>query len=274
MTAGADLLQAIVASSRASVDARALAVPRAALERRAAARGPRAGRFRDALADGAAPRVIAECKRRSPSRGVLRPEYDAAAIASAYAAAGAAAISVLTEPGFFDGDLAHLEAVRAAVDLPVLRKDFVVDEYQLLEARAAGADAVLLIVAALEGRAFTDLLAACGRHGLAALVEVHDAGELARAVDAGADVIGVNQRNLRTLEVSPVRALELVASIPDGCLAVAESGLRTGGEVARLARAGFDAFLVGERLMTAPSPGRALEGLIGDARAVLAEEGQ
>jgi indole-3-glycerol phosphate synthase len=272
VTTGADLLQAIVASVRASLDARALVVPRDELERRAAARAPRAELFREALAGGAAPRIIAECKRRSPSRGLLQPRYDAAAIASGYAAAGAAAISVLTEPAFFDGDLAHLEAVRAAVDLPVLHKDFVVDEYQVLEARAAGADAVLLIVAALDGRALADLLAACARHGLAALVEVHDATELGRALGAGADVIGVNQRNLRSLDVSASRALELVASIPDWCVAVAESGLRTGAEVARLSRAGFDAFLVGERLMAAASPGEALTGLLADARAALSAE--
>ena len=150
-------------------------------------------------------RIIAECKRRSPSRGVLRPDYDPVAIAPGYAQAGAAAISVLTEPTFFDGSLEHLHAVRAAVGIPVLRKDFIVSEYQLLEARAAGADAVLLIVAALDPQSLTALHARASTLGLDVLVEVHDADELSLALDAGARIIGVNNRNLRTLEVDVAR---------------------------------------------------------------------
>ncbi len=170
--------------------------------------------FRAALA---APglRVIAECKRRSPSRGVLRAEYDPVAIARRYVDAGAAAISVLTEPTFFDGALAHLEAVRAAVDVPLLRKDFVVDQYQLLEARASGADAVLLIVAALDDAALGQLSRDARALGLDVLVEVHDDAELDRATAAGADLIGVNNRNLRTLAVDVDASFRLAARMPD-----------------------------------------------------------
>ena len=153
--------------------------------------------------------VIAECKRRSPSRGVLRADYDPVAIARGYAEAGAAAISVLTEPTFFDGSLDHLRAVRAAVAVPVLRKDFIVSEYQILEAKAAGADAVLLIVAALDPVELRALAGCAAGLGLDALVEVHDAGELRAAIDAGARIVGVNNRNLRTLEVD-VKASEAV----------------------------------------------------------------
>ena len=153
--------------------------------------------------------MIAECKRRSPSRGVLRADYDPAAIARHYAAAGAAAISVLTEPTFFDGALDHLRAVRAAVSTPILRKDFFVDEYQILEAHAAGADAILLIVAALDDATLARLHAAAEARGLAALVEVHTAEELARAQQAGARLIGVNSRNLKTLTVSLDTAIAL-----------------------------------------------------------------
>jgi indole-3-glycerol phosphate synthase len=258
-----DLLGAIVAATRSRVRQAASRVPPADLVRRAAMMPPTRG-FRAALA---APglRVIAECKRRSPSRGVLRAEYDPASIASGYAGAGAAAISVLTEPTFFDGSLAHLLAVRAAVDLPLLRKDFLVDGYQLLEARAAGADAVLLIAATLDDQA----LAVLGREarvlGLDVLVEVHDEAELDRAIAAGADLIGVNNRNLRTLAVDVDASFRLAPCIPDGAIAVAESGLKNGAEVRRLQAAGYRAFLIGERLMTAIDPGEELAGLLAEA---------
>lgn len=256
-----DLLAAIVAAARRrALDAEA-EVPRAELERRAAEQSPPRG-FRAAL-DAAPPRVIAECKRRSPSRGILRQSYDPAAIAAGYEAAGAAAISVLTEPTFFDGDLDHLAAVRRTVSLPVLRKDFVVEPYQVLEARAAGADAVLLIVAALDDAELATLASQARSLGMDVLVEVHDEQELARAIDAGADLIGVNNRNLRTLEVDLDASLRLAARMPPGAVAVAESGLRTREDLDRLAAAGYRAFLIGERLMTTADPGASLATLVG-----------
>ena len=207
--------------------------------------------------------VIAECKRRSPSRGVLAAHYDPVAIARKYEAGGAAAISVLTEPTFFDGALEHLTAVRDAVGLPLLRKDFVVDDYQLLEARAAGADAVLLIVAALEQTELVRLQSRAWELGLAALVEVHDDEELARAIGSGARLIGVNNRNLRTLTVDVSASDRLAAQMPANVVGVSESGLQSRGDLERLAAAGYRAFLIGERFMTDPDPARAISDLIG-----------
>jgi indole-3-glycerol phosphate synthase len=259
----AGLLDAIVAATRTVVAARRARVPLADLSRAAMRREPRRSAFRDALGRRDRVNIIAECKRRSPARGVLARHYDPAAIARTYAGAGAAAISVLTEPMFFDGALAHLEAVRAAVDLPLLRKDFVVDEYQLVEARACGADAVLLIVAALSQTVLTQLAARAGELGLAVLVEVHSADELGRAIAAGAPIIGVNSRNLRTLDVDLAVCETLGPRIPRGVVAVAESGVRTAGDVQRLRSCGFSAFLVGERLMTAADVPAALGALRG-----------
>ena len=258
---GADLLETIVAATRRSVEVREQAESLNALAARAERVTPRPGRFRSALARAGSVNVIAECKRRSPSRGVLRAEYDPVAIASGYARAGAAAISVLTESTFFDGALAHLEAVRRAVDVPLLRKDFTVSEYQLFEARAAGADAILLIVAALEQETLVRLSARAADLGLDALVEVHDAAELARAIAANAQIIGVNNRNLRTLQVDVAASDALVARMPPGCVAVSESGLKSAGDISRLRAAGYHAFLIGERFMTEPDPGAALEAL-------------
>jgi len=255
-----DLLGAVVASSRRSAEERERRTGRKAIERLAAAASPRGLAFRDSLSREGI-RVIAECKRRSPSKGVLRPVYHPAAIATGYAAAGAAAISVLTETTFFDGSLDHLRAVRSAVAVPVLCKDFLVTERQLLEARASGADAVLLIVAALAQPALKQLATVAHDLGLSALVEVHDADELARAIDAGADIIGVNSRNLRTLEVNIGTFDELAGQIPRGVIAVAESGLKTAGDLARLKARRYNAFLIGERLMTEPDPGKALAAL-------------
>src|SRR5262249_51782292 len=195
-----DLLSTIVAATRRRVEVARSSRHEAELER-GTHRAPRGDHFVAALSRSAAPRVIAECKRRSPSRGILRSDYDPANHAAAYARAGAAAISVLTEPTFFDGASEHLAAVRAAVDVPLLRKDFIVTDYQLLEAAALGADAALLIVSALEDGELRTLTARCEKLGLAALVEVQDEDEARRAVDAGARVIGVNSRNLRTLGV-------------------------------------------------------------------------
>jgi indole-3-glycerol phosphate synthase len=266
-----DVLGAIVASSRRIVETRGMTMPMRALERRAARAAPDAGAFIGALARPGHVNVIAECKRRSPSKGVLRGEYDPVAIARSYEAAGAAAISVLTEPAFFDGSLEHLAGVRAAVGVPLLRKDFVVDEYQVVEARAHGASAVLLIVAALDAGTLRALLDAASRYELAALVEVHDEGELDRALSAGARLLGVNNRNLRTLQVSTEAAHALASAIPADCVAVAESGLRAGSDLRDLRAAGFDAFLIGERLMSAPDPGAALRGLLDEAGAALSE---
>src|SRR5206468_3991916 len=195
----------------------------ASLSRRASALPPRLVRFDGALRVTERINVIAECKRRSPSKGVLRADYDPVAVARAYAAAGAATISVLTEATFFDGAIDHLQAVREAVDLPILRKDFLVTEYQLLEARAAGADAVLLIVAALRPVELKVLHDHALGLGLDVLVEVHDANELAVAIDAGARIIGVNNRNLRTLEVDAGVSEELIGRIPSDVIAVSES---------------------------------------------------
>lgn len=256
----ADLLETIVAAARRSVDVRQERVPLNRL-RQQVTRQPRGTAFHDALRTSPAPRVIAECKRRSPSKGILRKEYDPAAHAAAYARNGAAAISVLTEPTFFDGSLDHLAQVRTAVDLPLLRKDFVVTEYQLVEAAAAGADAVLLIAGAMDARALVTLSEQASALGLAALVEVHDVVELSRAVDAGARIVGVNSRNLRTLAVDPHVLEHVIAAIPAGVTAVAESGIRTAEDLDRLGTLGYHAFLVGERLITQADPGAALRAL-------------
>lgn len=253
-----DLLATIVAATRAAVAVRERERP---LPSRGQARPPDGAAFASALERSDPPRVIAECKRRSPSKGILRAAYDPAAHARAYAEAGAAAISVLTEPTFFDGALEHLEAVRAAVEVPVLRKDFIVTEYQVAEAAIAGADAILLIAGALDDEPLQRLLRYASEQGLAALVEVHDEAELDRALAAGARMLGVNSRNLRTLQVDLDVTARLAPRIPDDVIAVAESGIRTAGDLARFSALGYDAFLVGERLIAQPDPGAALREL-------------
>ena len=207
-------------------------------------------------------RAIAEIKRASPSAGPIRPGADPAAIAREYAAAGAAAISVLTDEAFFDGRLEFLAAVRAAVDLPLLRKDFIIDPYQVVEARAAGADAVLLIAAALELGQLGDLLAEAARHQLDALVEVHSPDEAEAAVAAGARLVGVNHRDLTTFTIDMGLTARLAPRLPPDAVLVAESGIRTAKDVRALAQAGAHAILVGEALMRAPSPGAALGRLL------------
>jgi indole-3-glycerol phosphate synthase len=261
-----DLLAAIVAATRRSVDTRSGQVPIGEVDKRAAAVEPRRGAFRQALERRGHLNVIAECKRRSPSRGVLRRAYDPAAIAASYERAGAAAISVLTEPTFFDGSLEHLADARAATSLPILRKDFIVDRYQIVEARAAGADAVLLIVAALDALALKSLHQTAQEAGLDVLVEVHELFELPVALEAGASIIGVNNRNLRTLDVSTDVSAQVIDLIPEDVVAVAESGLKTAEDVGRLRKNGYDAFLIGERLMTAEDPGEALAQLLRGAQ--------
>ncbi len=258
----ADLLATIIAATRRIVEVRQTAEPLAVLKERAAGMASRTGRFHAALARADRVNVIAECKRRSPLRGVLRADYDPVAIATGYAAAGAAAVSILTEPTFFDGALDHVKAVRAAVDVPLLRKDFVVSEYQLLEAKTAGADAVLLIVAALRPVELKVLHDHARRYGLEVVVEVHDANELAIAIDAGARIVGVNNRNLRTLAVDVRASDELIARMPAEVIAVSESGLRTAEDLVRLRSLGYRAFLIGERFMTAADPGAELTELL------------
>ena len=285
-----DLLAAIVAATRRIVEVRQEREPFAQLEQRAetvrlkpdtpgaAGASPAdassvvsgfsrtmPGRFRSALSRDDRINIIAECKRRSPSKGVLRERYGPVAIARSYEGAGAAALSVLTEPAFFDGSLEHLAAVRQAVPLPLLRKDFIVSAYQILEARAAGADAILLIVAALSQAELGSLAGEAARQGLDVLVEVHDREELERAADVGARIIGVNNRNLRTLEVDVRASEDLIARMPRDVVAVSESGLKSAGEVARLLSLGYGAFLVGEHFMTQPDPGEALRTLLAGA---------
>jgi indole-3-glycerol phosphate synthase len=265
----ADLLEAIVAATRRIVEVREAREPIRTMETRARARPARPGAFREALTRSGRLNVIAECKRRSPSRGVICADYDAAAIARGYAAAGAAAISVLTEPTFFDGSLEDLQAVRAAVAVPVLRKDFVVSEYQLLEARAYGADAVLLIVAALSPQELKRLLDTAATLELDALVEVHAAEELNMAIDAGARIIGVNNRNLHTLQVDVEASAALITRMPAQVVAVSESGLKSAEDLLRLSALGYHAFLIGERFMGDPDPGLALRTLLSKASGVV-----
>jgi indole-3-glycerol phosphate synthase len=261
MTATSDLLATIVAATATAVTHRERARSLEAVQSSIADRGARGEAFRAALSRTSAPRIIAECKRRSPSRGILRDQYDPAAHAFAYEHYGAAAISVLTEPTFFDGAPEHLTAVRRCVFIPVLRKDFIVTEYQIYESAALGADAVLLIVGALTDAAIRRLLECAGSLKLGALVEVHTREEMDRALGAGATIVGVNSRNLRTLAVDPQLFEQLAPAIPRGVVAVAESGIRTGDDLERLEAMGYSAFLVGERLITEPDPGLALQRL-------------
>jgi len=262
MTATPDLLQAIIGATERLVEVRRENESLHALEERAAAVSSEGLKFEKELAAVGRVNVIAECKRRSPSKGVLATDYDPAKIAREYERGGAAAISVLTEPTFFDGELEHLAAVREAVSLPLLRKDFIVNEYQLFEARASGADAVLLIVSALEQVVLTRLQARAWDLDLAVLVEVHDEVELARAIDAGARVVGVNNRNLRTLQVDISASHRLATKIPEGLIAVSESGFRSREELDRLAGEGYSAFLVGERFMVDSDPARAIRDFV------------
>ena len=258
-----DLLRAIVDGTRCIVRTRQEREPLDALAKRASAFQPRGAAFEAALRAAERVNVIAECKRRSPSKGVLCADYDPAAIASAYERGGAVAISVLTEPTFFDGSLEHLAACRRAVRVPLLRKDFVVGEYQLHEARANGADAVLLIVAALSQADLVTLHRRALELGLAALVEVHEDEEVQRAIDAGARLIGVNNRNLRTLAVDVAASHRLARLIPADVVAVSESGLRSRADLERLRADGYGAFLIGERFMTDADPARAISELVG-----------
>jgi indole-3-glycerol phosphate synthase len=232
-----------------------------ALARRARSRAQAPRGFRRALESGERPRVIAEIKRRSPSRGEIRPDFDPVACARAYAGAGAAAISVLTDSRYFGGSLELLDEIHQAVSVPLLRKDFILDAYQVDEARVHGADAVLLIAAALDERALRELSAHAEGLGLDVLVEVHDERELETALATGADLIGINNRDLRTFQVDLAVTERLAGKLPEGCVVVAESGIFTPRDWQRLAAAGAHAFLVGEALMREPDVGAALRRL-------------
>lgn len=255
------MLDEIVAAKRLEAGRLRLAEVRAA-----AADAPPVRDFVSALQDPARVRVIAEVKRRSPSAGWIRPDADAATVARGYAAAGAAAISVLTDHAWFGGALADLADVRRAVDLPVLRKDFVVAPEQVWEARAAGADAVLLIARILDDAALGQLHEAAGDAGLAALVEVHDEAEIERALGAGARVVGVNNRDLSVFRTDLAVSERLAPLVPAGVVLVAESGIAAPADVDRLGAAGVDAVLVGEVLMRAAVPDAALRTLVGRPR--------
>jgi indole-3-glycerol phosphate synthase len=258
------ILDDILAETRREVAKRREQVPHAEIEK-AAATAPPPRSLARSLRKAAGMACIAEFKRRSPSRGWIHRDADPVPVARAYAAAGAAGMSVLTDGPFFGGSLEDLRRARAAVGLPILRKDFLVDLYQATEARAAGADAVLLIVAALSEPELAALLAETARLGMEALVEAHDADEVRRAVAAGAPSIGVNHRDLRTFAMDMDLAARLRPLVPRDRLLVAESGIRNAADVERLRTAGIDAILVGETLMQAPDPAAALRALVGGA---------
>jgi indole-3-glycerol phosphate synthase len=265
-------LETILATTRATVAAAKARVPAVELERRAAAHQPRgwarALRRRAALG----PAVIAEIKKASPSKGLIRGDFDVAWLAGRCQAGGAAALSVLTDEPYFQGSLRNLEVASAAAALPCLRKDFMVDEYQIVEARAHRGDAILLIAAALRDDELRRFAQAARGLELDVLVEVHTGEELERVLDTlgetGAEAIGVNNRDLTSFEVRLETSLELVERIPAGVARVAESGISTAEELARLRRAGFDAFLIGESLMRQTDPGAALAGLLAGAAAL------
>jgi indole-3-glycerol phosphate synthase len=255
-------LDTILESKRREVEARRARADIPALE--AAARAIARRPFAEALVHRG-PSVIAEMKKASPSKGLLREKYDPLELARAYYAAGAHAISVLTDEPFFQGSLAHLRLVREAVPLPLLRKDFMIDPFQMLESAAAGADAILLIVAAFPAdngdAALRCMMQEARNWGLDALLEVHDDTELDRALDAQATLVGVNNRNLRTFEVDVETSVKLAAKMTRA-ISVSESGLRTAADLARLHALGYNAFLVGEQLVTADDPGAALAALL------------
>jgi indole-3-glycerol phosphate synthase len=256
------ILDRIVASKRGEIAAARSRVSEAELERRIAA-APPVRDFRAALDAPGTVQFIAEVKRASPSAGLIRPDFDPVAIAQTYAAHGAACVSVLTDEPFFQGHLTYLEQVRTAVAPPLLRKDFILDRYQLLEARAAGADAVLLIAEILDDESLLSLFREAHALGMQCLVELYDADNLPRVLGAGARLVGVNNRDLRTFVTRLEHTLELAERMPADCCLVSESGIRTRADVLRLQEAGVRAVLVGETLMRAPDIGAKLDELRG-----------
>ncbi len=258
-------LDQIVAATRRRVVENVRSADLRELEKQAEQHAPRG--FRKALEKqgSAGPAIIAELKKASPSRGLIRADFDPASLAAELEAAGAAALSVLTDIEFFQGSLQNLQQASAATKLPCLRKDFIVDEFQLLEALASHADAVLLIVAALSQSELETLDKKAKSYSLDVLCEVHDEKELERSVTAGCDLIGVNSRDLRTFAVDLNTAFRIASLMPKNVLSVAESGIQNGKDIARLRAAGYQAFLIGESLMKAPSPGNELRNLIAQA---------
>ena len=258
-------LPEILAHHRLVVTARKAGADLHAMEQAAAEHVPRG--FARALREKAqsGPAVIAELKKASPSKGLIRAEFDVADLARQMEAGGAAVLSVLTDEKFFQGSLENLRRASAAVKIPCLRKDFMVDEFQVLEARANCADAILLIVAALTDAELRALRQSAKAHGLDVLCEVHDAEELQRALALDCECVGVNSRDLKTFEVSLDRAVELAASLPESAVRVAESGIHTAADMQRLRAAGYEAFLIGESLMRKAQPGEALRELLRSA---------
>jgi indole-3-glycerol phosphate synthase len=255
------VLDRILDARRASVDHRKKVLPETALKYGAKAATPLRDFSAALCRDGI--NIIAELKPASPSRGVLREPFDAVALARSLEAAGAAALSILTEEEFFRGSLKNLREARKSMALSVLRKDFIFDPWQVWETRANDADSFLLIVAALDDPTLRDLIALGRDLGMEPLVEVHSAAELNRALAADARIVGVNNRDLKTLAVRPETSFELIDQIPEHCIAVSESGLRTHDDLIGLRKVGFDAFLIGEHLMLAPDPATALGNLLG-----------
>lgn len=251
------VLHRLVDASRQRLERLRLRVPEAIVGKMASV-APDVPSFREAISPGSSVRIIAEIKKASPSAGVLAPTLDVAAVGRAYRDAGACAISVVTEETFFQGSVGWVKEALTASGLPILRKDFLFDSYQIAETRAAGASAVLFIVAMLEPEELRHLLEVAAGYGLDALVEVHDEGELEEALAAGATIIGVNNRNLKTFEVDLETSLRLGARMPDSVLFVAESGIRERADLERLREAGAHAFLIGESLIRSEDPGRAL----------------
>lgn len=256
------VLDKIVATKRAEVAAAKAATPEAALRERAA-KAPAVRDFFAPLAAGAPIRLIAEIKKANPSRGVIRADFRPVEIAKIYQQHGASCLSVLTDEPYFQGSLEYLRQVRAAVGLPVLRKDFIIDSYQLYEARAAGADAVLLIAECLDDCNLRKLHNEAVALGMSPLVELYEPENLQRVFDAGATLIGINNRNLQTFESDLEHTLRLRQRVPDQCVLVSESGIRTRADVERLAAAGVDAILVGESLMASDNIGAAVDALLG-----------
>jgi indole-3-glycerol phosphate synthase len=245
------ILSQILADKKTEVHCSRRRTPSAELEKRIADMSP-ALDFAAALSNAARPALIAEVKKASPSKGIIREDFDPVAIAKIYAANGAACLSVLTDEPYFQGHLSYLRAIREAVDIPLLRKDFIIDDYQLLEARAAGADAVLLITAALSATDLEWLLEATYTLGMRAIVEVHDAEELDDALASGAKLIGINNRDLHTFRTTLKTTVDLVPSVPEDCFIISESGINKREDVERLRDAGVHAVLVGEALMREP----------------------
>lgn len=258
------ILDTIIENKRQEVSKAKAAIPLESIKRRiGGVRPPRD--FHKAIDHNGDVRIIAEIKKASPSKGVLRDDFDPVKIALSYREGGASALSVLTDEKFFRGSLSYLRDISIAVDIPLLRKDFIIDPYQVYEARLYGADALLLIVSALAQDELKDLLELTHSLGMSAVVEVHDEAELERALDAGSRIIGINNRDLRTFDVDLGVSARLSRKIPVGIIAIAESGIRSGADIKKLREQGLHVFLIGETFMKAPDPGIELKNLVSSA---------